>query len=494
MKKALLSFILIFSALSILSAQYPRGGGGRFSGGFGKRPSGTSVSQAQKDFMKLHKIAITEFDDSTSRGLIEFPIKVHIVSKSDGTEGVSIQEVKDALRSLNDYFLKAYIRFVPLPDYNYIKDDELYKLKLENEDVICKKHDVRNVINLYVNSKLQGERNSYCGYTHMPDKINIDRVFITKKCLNNGASLIRQFGHYFSLYPTSGPDEGMRSEELVDGSNCNLTGDEICDTPADPGLTLQTVDSRCEFVGTQQDAMSKFYRPMTTNIMSDNPRYECRRNLTKEQYRRIMYAATYIRNYLEFPVPTEINKKFQKSLENQYGVKLKVDLKIDARSPGFLSNSNLYKIRGIYEAGTNYTISITNFNKGYVYVFEGDDERGLNLVYPKSGDQQFFKGGKEFIHLPMDADAFDIDDKNRISKTNYICVMYSRKQLPVKNFIRAVNEHSNSSLTLFQRFYAAHEDIIVANKNLEYKNSRLEVDGLTVDRPIVPIFIEYEQY
>lgn len=492
MRRALLSFILLCSCLTILSAQYPRGGG-RFSTGFGKRPSGTAINESQIDFMKLHKIAIVEFDDSTSRGLMEFPVKVHIVAKSDGSKGVSIPEVKAALQNLNDYFLKAYIRFVPLPDYNYISDDEMYKLKLESEDDLCKKHDVRNVINLYINYKLQGERNTYCGYTHMPDKTNVDRVFITKKCLDNGASLIRQFGHYFGLYPTTGPNEGMRSEELVDGSNCYSTGDEICDTPADPGLSLQTVDGRCEFTGTQQDAMSKFYRPMTTNIMSDNPRYECRRKLTQEQYRRIMYSATYIRNYLEFPVPPDVNKKYLKSLKKQFGVELGVEFKIDAREPKFLLNRNLYKVRGKYNAGVNYQLEITNYQKGYLYVFEGDDERGLNLIYPMDGDKQFFKDGKTTISLPTKADAFDVDNKNK-SKANYVCVMFSRKQLPIKNFVKAVNEYNNPNLTLFQRFYAVHEDKLVSNKDIEFKNNKMELEALIVDRPLVALFIEFEQH
>lgn len=492
MRRALLSFILLCSCLTILSAQYPRGGGGRFSTGFGKRPSGTTIDESKIDFMKLHKLAITEFDDTTSRGIMEFPVKVHIVAKTDGSNGVSIPEVKVALQNLNDYYLKAYIRFVPLPDYNYIKDDELYKLKLENEEDLCKKHDVRNVINLYVNYKLQGERNTYCAYTHMPDKTNIDRVLITKKCLNNGASLIRQFGHYFSLYPTTGPNQGMRSEELVDGSNCFTTGDEICDTPADPGLSLQTVDGRCEFIGTQQDAMSKFYRPMTTNIMSDNPRYECRRKLTKEQYRRIMYAATYIRNYLAFPVSAEMSKKYLKSLKKQFGVKLDVELKIDAKSPNFFLNRNLYKVRGKYNAGVNYQLEITNYQKGYLYILEGDDERGLKLIYPMSGDKQFFKDGKTTISLPTKADAFDIDNNNK-SKANYICVMFSRKQLPIKTFMKEVNEYNHTKLTLFQRFYAAHEDQIVANKDIEFKNNKMELEALTVDRALVPLFIEFEQ-
>ena len=476
-------FIILLISCTSIFAQYPRGGGG--FGGFGKRPSGTDVTDATKSFMRIHQQGIQEFDDSTSRGITEFPIKLHLVSKADGSDGVTIGEANEAINYLNTMFLKAYIRFLPLEDYSYIKSDELYKIPLEKEEELCKAYDVPNVINLYIVNTIKSDRNTFDGFTHMPQKTPINRMFVRKKSLNDKVTLVRQMAHYFSLYPTSGPDLGMRSEERVDGSNCLTTGDEICDTPADPGLNIQLVDSRCEFIGNQQDADSKFYRPLTNNIMCDNPREECLTKLTRQQYRRIMYAAMYIRNYLSFPVLEGMDKKYLRSLEEKYGQKGNINIKINGSEPPMVLIKNLYKIDGQYSAGSSIDLDITNFRKGYIYVFEGDDTRGMRLLYPTENDKQFFKDEKASFQVP----AFKIDEKGG---ANYICIMFSKKQLNSGTFLKEINNQTKEQ-TLFQRFYSAHGDKIVSNKDIELGNSKIDFKAISTERYLVPIFIEYEQ-
>ena len=479
----LLVLLFLLGSVGFLSAQYPRGGGG--FGGFGKRPSGTNITDENQLFMRIHQEGIRELDDSTSRGISEFPIKVHIVSKSDGSDGVTIAQVQEAINHLNTVFLKAYIRFVPLEDYSYIKSDELFKIPLEKEAELCKPYDVRNVINLYIVNTIKSDRNTFDGFTHMPDKLPIDRIFIRQKSLNDKVTIIRQMGHYFSLYPTSGPNIGMRSEERVDGKNCETTGDEICDTPADPGLNIQTVDARCEFIGNQQDAESKFYRPLTNNIMCENPRAECLTKLTRQQYRRIMYASMYIRNYLEFPQIEGVDKKYLKTLEEKYGQKGSVDITINGSSVPIVLIKNLYKVQGKYAEGNTVELELTNFRKGYIYVFEGDDSRGLNLLYPKEDDKQFFKDEKANFKIP----SYTIDNK---PGANYICIMFSKKQLNNQSFLKEINNQSEEQ-TLFQRFYSAHGDKIVTAKDIELNNTKIDFKAVSTERYLVPIFIEFEQ-
>jgi len=479
-----LFFICLFltSAFSLL-AQRPAAGGS-----FGKRMSGTEIGESHQAFMKLHLEGINALDDSTSRGLQEFPLKVHIVSKTDGSGGVTIDQVKDAIANLNSYFLKAYIRFIPLDDYNYIKDDVYYKFPVEQAAELCKLHDISKVINLYVVNTIKTEKNTFNGFTYFPNKLPIDRVFVTTKSLNDKITLVRQMAHYFSLYPTVGPTLGMRSEELVSGKNCLTTGDEICDTPADPGLDGQLVDARCQFLGSQQDAESKFYRPMTDNVMSENPRMECLSKLTRHQYRRIMYAATYIRNYLAFPTIEGVDKKYLKSLEEKYGQKGSVEVKFDGVRPTIVLNRNLYKIYGEYNSDNTYAIDIINFRKGYIYVFEGDNKRGLKGLYPFEGDKFYFKDERSGIHLPQDQEFYKIDDK---PGTNYICIMFSKKQILVQDFIKKVNAQA-SELTLFQRFYAAHGGDVVSLENIDFSTTKVEFSAVSTERFLVPIFLEFE--
>lgn len=479
-----LLFAFLITSSGFISAQYPNGGGG--FGGFGKRPSGTTVSDETKNFMRIHQEGIQQFDDSTSRGITEFPIKVHIVSKSDGSSGVSIAQVQETINHLNTVFLKAYIRFIPLEDYNYIKSDEMFKIPLEKEEELCKLYDVRNVINLYIVHTIKSDRNTFDGFTHMPGKIPIDRMFIRQKSLDDKVTIVRQMAHYFSLYPTSGPDIGMRSEERVDGRNCLTTGDEICDTPADPGLNIQIVDGRCEFIGNQQDAESKFYRPLTNNIMCDNPRTECLTKLTPQQYRRIMYTAMYIRNYLTFPIQEGVDKKYLKSLEEKYGQKGNVNIKLNGTEAPLVLIKNLYKVQGKYAKGNTVDLEVTNFRKGYIYVFEGDDHRGMRLLYPNETDKQFFKDEKASFKVPT----FNIDDK---PGANYICVVFSKKQLNGITFLKEINTESQEQ-TLFQRFYSAHGSKIVSDKDMELNNSKIDFKAISTERYLVSIFIEFEQH
>ena len=76
--------------------------------------------------------------------------------------------------------------------------------------------------------------------------------------------------------PRASPDKhghGHEGEgsELVDGSNCDVAGDLICETPADPGpdwavaagCAEQTCATTCP-----TDANAATYTPDTTNIMS----------------------------------------------------------------------------------------------------------------------------------------------------------------------------------------------------------------------------------
>jgi len=55
---------------------------------------------------------------------------------------------------------------------------------------------------------------------------------------------------------------------LVNGTNCSTAGDDLCDTPADPGLSTLNVSSTCNYIGLTTDANNQQYMPKLRNIMS----------------------------------------------------------------------------------------------------------------------------------------------------------------------------------------------------------------------------------
>jgi len=452
-----------------------------------RKLSATVWTDEHKLFMAGHKDKLQNFNDSISRGMLEFPLKLHIVRKGDASGSVTVAEVEEAINYLNQQFLPMYTRFTPLEDYNYLDEEKYYDFSKDLEGDLCDKRDVNNVINIYIVGTIKGEKNNYCAYTYPPSNRNKDRIIIANKCFVDKASLIRQMGHYLSLYPTHGADEEKRSAEMVDGKNCKEAGDEICDTPADPRLDGRSVDGRCDYIGQVQDGTSKFYRPMVDNFMSDNPRLNCVDKFTRQQYARMLYTAINIRNYLQFP---KSNKKNTKALEAEYGVDGEVLVQINSAAMLTKLERNLYKANYNYSAGSVYKISINNSKQCYIYILEGDSLRGTNLIYPQKGDKPFFDNQKYAFTYPKDPLLVD----NQHIGTNYICVLFSKKQLPIAEMIKKLNALNEPKKNLMQKFYLLYGKDVVASHYLNYDDKgNMRVSGLTNERTIAPIWIEYKQ-
>ena len=75
----------------------------------------------------------------------------------------------------------------------------------------------------------------------------------------------------------------------MDGTNCTVSGDLVCDTPADPNLyyLYADVDSQsCEYLGAigdcdATDANGELYVPSTENVMSYSP-FFCREGFLRD--------------------------------------------------------------------------------------------------------------------------------------------------------------------------------------------------------------------
>lgn len=93
-------------------------------------------------------------------------------------------------------------------------------------------------------------------------------------------SIVHEMGHILNLAHTHS------AGELVNGSNCATSGDFVCDTPADPGLSGANVNSNCIYTGTATDANGDFYNPLTNNYMSYAPE-NCQNSFTQGQVERM---------------------------------------------------------------------------------------------------------------------------------------------------------------------------------------------------------------
>lgn len=464
-----------------------------------KQISGTTITTEELEFLMSQQEALDRFELPSSLGMMEIPVKIHVVRSRQDKSPVSIQDIKQAFTELNKHFINIYVQFVPLGDFNYIPSEKYFTLNKEDEEALCSAHDVPNLVNLYIVGEIEEGPIKFCGYTHYPQEIpkkntskNKDRVFISKSCLNDKVSLPRQMGHYFTLFSTSGIHQS-ETNEWVNGTNCKTEGDLICDTPADPGLTLATVDDRCGYTGRKQDqsGRKRFYKPDTKNIMCENPRLNCCDHFTAEQYKRMLFAAINLRTYLSFP-KSEYSKKQLKVLAEEKGIEGEVIAYFMGNELTTTRDINIYANNETpFYPKSPYSLKITNHKKGYVYVLEGDRDQGIYLRYPLQGDKFFFREKAEFT-VPSNGDKLKVDRMAGEDGKNHIIVLFAKKQLKIEELINQMNE-IDADIDVIQRVYSVIGTNMIPSKNLTYAKSGIKVSGIATDQQIVPVIIEYLQ-
>lgn len=232
-------------------------------------------------------------------------VKPHIVRRSDGTGGLTEQDVSNVINDANVYFSEFGIKFIACSP-NYIDNTTIY-----NEKSMYGNISTNNSWHPYTTADMIDvffvEEASSSGWGALPSSSE-DWIIIT-----NVAALARlpefiahEFGHYFGLYHTHGTScDNCTTDELANGFNCSTAGDLICDTPADPNLgnTLYPgIMNGCTYIGTYTDANGNlqnvldangdFYTPNVSNIMSYAGQ-SCQDHFSQEQKNLMLYTMTY---------------------------------------------------------------------------------------------------------------------------------------------------------------------------------------------------------
>ena len=231
------------------------------------------------------------------------PLKIHNITDGDLSEN----EINDAIDIMNQKFAPSGIEFYICGGINVINGSEYTYFSRSEESALRQEHYVDGIINVFVaNTVISSSGSSLCGYAYYPN--NNPFTILKRTCFTNGSTLAHEMGHVYALPHTHGYSNSVRTNELVDGSNCTSSGDYICDTPADPKLGYGNVNSSCSYVGTLRDANNDLYEPDANNLMSYS-RKECRDGFTTLQLERIAmvhdiwYADTTCDNAPNPPTP-----------------------------------------------------------------------------------------------------------------------------------------------------------------------------------------------
>jgi Pregnancy-associated plasma protein-A len=220
-------------------------------------------------------------------------VLVHIVDGSDGDSIITEEDILVEIDSLNKYFEPICLSFevcafktITNWQFNELEDAE------EWEDMQVKYHKARR-LNMFFVKKTHLP--NACGFAGLSGVQNLESggIVIKKDCIGGDSKTIpHEVGHFFGLLHTF---EG-NGVELVNGSNCQIAGDNICDTPADPFVNGDPVENYvnvglgCRFISPKVDANGEFYTPDVGNIMSYYPD-ECGCGFTHQQYLKM--AKTY---------------------------------------------------------------------------------------------------------------------------------------------------------------------------------------------------------
>lgn len=234
---------------------------------------------------------------SSSTAFVEIPIKFHFVVQEEGDLGATDEQADALLAKMNTIYAPASMGFFHVGEYNRIVDPDNYNFDSPNEGAVAVGNEVRNTINVFFFGTARSNGSPVCGYARFPGN-GPDRIVVAYSCVLGGATTLEhELGHYFSLYHTHGKTNNGTTDERVDGSNCTVAGDDICDTPADPNLSGKVTN--CVYNGGETDANGEGFQPDPSNIMAYSPD-ACQDYFSPGQFERIRNGFENGRNYLDF--------------------------------------------------------------------------------------------------------------------------------------------------------------------------------------------------
>ena len=220
MKKYTLSFLFLLISASLFSQS-------------DLQPSNycgtTDLSPVQQAFLK--NLQSKSIDATvTDRAIIYLPIQVHIVGTDNGSGYYRVEDLFNAICSLNVQYQPANIYWYLMGDIDYINNTSYYEHTFQVGSQMMQQNNVSGRVNVYFVSDPAGN----CGY-YSPNR---DAVAMAKSCAGQGnTTLAHELGHFLSLPHTFSGWEGgtpaTADHERADGSNCQSAGDGFCDTKAD---------------------------------------------------------------------------------------------------------------------------------------------------------------------------------------------------------------------------------------------------------------------
>ena len=244
--------------------------------------------------------------ESRNANTVYVPIQYHIITRNNGTGGALLKNVLAQHCHLNENFAGTNLQFYMDEAPTMIANEAIFENPtLTSSEFTMRQRRNREAINIWiVNSAGNGTIGLTLGfYTPTNDWVVIRSDQIT----DVNKTLAHEVGHFLSLRHThfgwcnvpydeaehgnpvqdvspgavQGTPVGIVATELVDGSNCEVAGDFICDTPPDYNFSF-TSNGGCVYTRETMDPNGDLVDPDETLIMSQY-QDRCISNFTEMQ-------------------------------------------------------------------------------------------------------------------------------------------------------------------------------------------------------------------
>lgn len=230
-------------------------------------------------------------------------VKANVVSGTNSSNFLSESDVREIINNANAYLQTINIQLYLYNDKVFqIKSDQYADFKIVDENALRQANDVSDAINIYFVKYITLQNLTILsGYAALPSfSASTNRIFYsyferTTDDFNNlrNKTFLHEIGHYFGLLHTfqDSNHADISKRELVTrgaGSNCVTTGDQLCDTQADPFERLPLIFAfNCDekTPSNLQDAHGNTFSPPIDNIMSYQQR--CGNVFTEQQYQKM---------------------------------------------------------------------------------------------------------------------------------------------------------------------------------------------------------------
>lgn len=232
----------------------------------------------------LTNIRTAAANPGTARNTMYIPIKFHVGARADGSGRISEGNLLDMLCELNEDFAPHDMQFfLSGGTVNYINNTAFYENHSATTNTVMAFQRDARALNVFIvenaNINSGNDNGVTLAYYNIPrDWIVITRTYIRK----DDNTLSHEIGHFFSLNHTfngweseayntenvaaPGNSPGGIPTERHNRSNCETSGDFICDTQADYNNGLGW--SSCNFTRNVLDPQGNRIEPDERNHMS----------------------------------------------------------------------------------------------------------------------------------------------------------------------------------------------------------------------------------